>query len=186
MSNSKHTSQQVVVALGSNQGASQTTLYQAVQEICQIEGVTLVKGSSLYRTRPWGYLDQPDFINACILLQVELELHQFYQKLARIELDFGRVRLFKNGPRTLDLDIIWTEHETLNDELLIVPHPRAHERAFVLIPLQEIAPELMLQNKNKSVTELAQALPDSELDGIVRLEDDPLSAYTAVLSRRSS
>lgn len=160
---------QVVIALGSNLGESINTLAQATEAIAQLPQVRLLKQAQLYRTKPWGYLDQPDFVNSAIMIDTSLELHELYRKLAQIELDFGRKRLFKNGPRTLDLDLIWAADAQLNDEQLTIPHPRAQERAFVLVPLSDLDPELKFQDTGLTVAQALAQLPKSELDGVTPL-----------------
>ncbi|MDT3663072.1 MAG: 2-amino-4-hydroxy-6-hydroxymethyldihydropteridine diphosphokinase [Anaerobiospirillum sp.] len=160
---------QVVIALGSNLGESSNTLAQATKTIEQLEQVRLLKQAPLYRTKPWGYADQPDFVNSAILVDTSLELHELYRKLAQIELDFGRKRLFKNGPRTLDLDIIWAQDTKLNDDQLTIPHPRAQERAFVLVPLSDLDPELKFPDTGLTVAQALSQLPPSELAGVTPL-----------------
>lgn len=160
---------QVVIALGSNLGESSNTLAQATKTIEQLEQVRLLKQAPLYRTKPWGYADQPDFVNSAILVDTSLELHELYRKLAQIELDFGRKRLFKNGPRTLDLDIIWAQDTKLNDDQLTIPHPRAQERAFVLVPLSALDPELKFPDTGLTVAQALSQLPPSELAGVTPL-----------------
>ena len=162
---------QVVIALGSNLGESSNTLAQATKTIEQLEQVRLLKQAPLYRTKPWGYADQPDFVNSAILVDTSLELHELYRKLAQIELDFGRKRLFKNGPRTLDLDIIWAQDTKLNDDQLTIPHPRAQERAFVLVPLSALDPELKFPDTGLTVAQALSQLPPSELAGVTQLTD---------------
>lgn len=160
---------QVVIALGSNLGESVTTLEEATKEIAALKGVTLIAKAQLYRTKPWGYLDQPDFVNSALLVATTRELHDLYQELYRLELEFGRKRLFKNGPRTLDLDIIWAEDTMMSDEVLIIPHPRAQERAFVLVPMSDLGQDLRFPDTGKTVKEAIAQLPQSELDGITLL-----------------
>lgn len=166
---------QVVIALGSNLGESLTTLEQATAAINNLPHVTILKTAPCYRTKPWGYLDQPDFVNSALLVETSLELHELYRQLAQIELDFGRQRLFKNGPRTLDLDLIWAEDTKINDAQLTIPHPRAQERAFVLVPMCALDPKLTFPDSGRTVQQALSALPQSERDGVVRLEPEPQS-----------
>ena len=160
---------QVVIALGSNLGESINTLAQATEVIAQLPQVQLLKPAQLYRTKPWGYADQPDFVNSALLIDTSLELHELYRQLAQIELDFGRKRLFKNGPRTLDLDVIWAEDTQLNDDVLTVPHPRAQERAFVLVPMKDLNPDLTFPDTGLTVEQAIKQLPPSELAGVTPL-----------------
>ena len=106
-----------------------------------IPGTNVVAVSSLYRTAPVGYLDQPDFVNACALVETRLAPHELLEELLAIEKRHGRVRAIPNGPRTLDLDIVVYGDRTVNEPGLVIPHPRAHERAFVLDPLFEVWPD---------------------------------------------
>ncbi|MDN0074062.1 2-amino-4-hydroxy-6-hydroxymethyldihydropteridine diphosphokinase [Crenobacter sp. SG2303] len=130
------------IALGSNLEAPAEQVRAALAALAENDGVRLVRASSLYRTAPVGYLDQPDFINAVAELDTSLSPHQLLDTLMEVETRFGRVRTFRNAPRVLDLDVLLYEGVTLDDERLTVPHPRMHERAFVLVPLAEIAPEV--------------------------------------------
>ncbi|MDN0083989.1 2-amino-4-hydroxy-6-hydroxymethyldihydropteridine diphosphokinase [Crenobacter sp. SG2305] len=130
------------IALGSNLEAPAEQVRAALAALAESDGVRLVRASSLYRTAPVGYLDQPDFINAVAELDTSLGPHQLLDTLMEVETRFGRVRTFRNAPRVLDLDVLLYEGVTLDDERLTVPHPRMHERAFVLVPLAEIAPEV--------------------------------------------
>ncbi|MCW3479314.1 2-amino-4-hydroxy-6-hydroxymethyldihydropteridine diphosphokinase [Neisseriaceae bacterium JH1-16] len=130
------------IALGSNLEAPAEQVRAALATLAESAGVRLVRASSLYRTAPVGYADQPDFINAVAELDTTLTPHQLLDTLMAVETRFGRVRTFRNAPRVLDLDVLLYEDLTLDDERLTVPHPRMHERAFVLVPLAEIAPDV--------------------------------------------
>lgn len=160
-----------IIALGSNMGHSLDTLQKAALVIGEDPKIKLLQGSSLYRTKPVGYLDQDDFINAVIEIETSLSPLELYQKLAQIELDFGRVRLFKDGPRTLDLDVIVCEDMLSDDERILLPHPRAQERAFVLVPLHEICPDLVFPDTKQSVSEALNKLSQEDLDGIIKLDE---------------
>jgi 2-amino-4-hydroxy-6-hydroxymethyldihydropteridine diphosphokinase len=130
------------IALGSNLEAPAEQVRAALAALADSPGVRLVRASSLYRTAPVGYLDQPDFINAVAELDITLSPHELLDTLMAVETRFGRVRTFRNAPRVLDLDVLLIDGVTLDDERLTVPHPRMHERAFVLVPLAEIAPDV--------------------------------------------
>ncbi len=162
-----------VIALGSNMGQSATTLKDAVTAINAIEGVSVIKASSLYRTPPVGYLDQDDFINAVIMVESQPDPVALYERLAAIELEFGRVRLFKDGPRTLDLDIICAGDLISSDVRVILPHPRAQQRAFVLVPLNEIAPDLVFPDSGLTAAQALERLNPEDLSGIERIADAP-------------
>lgn len=163
---------QAIIALGSNMGQSIETLTEALKAINNIDGVTIVKASSLYRTKPVGYLDQDDFINAVIELEISILPMDLYDNLAKIELDFGRVRLIKNGPRTLDLDVISCDNLLSDDPKLILPHPRAQERAFVIVPMSEIVPNLVFADSKLSVLQVLAKLPVKDVQEIIKLEQN--------------
>jgi 2-amino-4-hydroxy-6-hydroxymethyldihydropteridine diphosphokinase len=121
--------------------------------------------SSLYRTAPVGILSQPDFVNAVALLETTLPPEALLDALLDIEARFGRVRRERNGPRTLDLDLLLYDNIELDLPRLTLPHPRLHLRAFVLLPLAEIAPDLAIPRRGS----LAAWLPAVANQGIVRL-----------------
>jgi 2-amino-4-hydroxy-6-hydroxymethyldihydropteridine diphosphokinase len=129
------------VAFGSNLEAPQQQVKAAIAALAEQPGLTLVLVSSLYRTAPVGYLDQPDFINAVAEFETTLTPPRLLETLLAVEERFGRVRTFRNAPRVLDLDLLLVEGFTSDTETLALPHPRMHERAFVMVPLAEIAPE---------------------------------------------
>ncbi len=144
------------VALGSNLDNPQQQVRSAMDELDKLHGVRIMARSSLYRTAPVGYADQPDFINACVKLQTALTPLDLLAGLQALEKRHGRERKMANGPRTLDLDILLYDEMRHHDHQLTLPHPRMHERAFVLLPLAEIAPELLIA-QGKTVQEwLAQ------------------------------
>lgn len=135
---------QAFVALGSNLDSPASHIKSALAALNSIANTQLVRSSSLYRTAPVGYVDQPDFINAVAELQTSLQPLELLQALMEIEAHFGRVRTFRNAPRVLDLDLLVYEGEQSCTDELTIPHPRMHERAFVMVPLAEIAPTLHL------------------------------------------
>ena len=125
----------VVLALGSNMGEPIENLRSAVAEISTF--ATVLKRSQIYKTEPVGYLDQDDFFNATILCETHLESLQLLKKCKEIESQMGRVKSFRNAPRPIDIDIIFYEGESINTEVLQIPHPRWSERDFVLSPLSD-------------------------------------------------
>lgn len=129
------------IALGSNLGDSKETLAAAVKMLDDACGIEVKKVSSLYRTKPVGYLDQPDFINGAIKIQTTLKPHELLDVTRRIEYELGRVRTIKNGARTIDLDILLYGQQKILTENLIVPHERMFGRAFVLVPLCDVIDE---------------------------------------------
>ncbi len=128
------------LGLGSNLESPAEQVLAAFERIAATPGVTLLRASSLYRTAPIGYADQPDFINAVVEVATTLAPRALLHAMLDIEHCHGRVREFQNAPRTLDVDILLYGDMSLETEGLTLPHPRAHERAFVLLPLMEIAP----------------------------------------------
>ncbi|NDJ20708.1 2-amino-4-hydroxy-6-hydroxymethyldihydropteridine diphosphokinase [Nostoc sp. B(2019)] len=127
-------------ALGSNMGESQATLEAAIETLAQTPGIFLEARSHWYRTKAVGP-PQPDYLNGCAILQVEISPQKLLETLLGIEQTFGRVRQERWGPRTLDLDLLLYDDLILQTPNLQIPHPRMRERAFVLVPLAEIAPD---------------------------------------------
>ena len=130
------------VGLGSNLEDPENQVHEAFNELDRLPHTRLVRKSSLYRTAPIGHATQPDFVNAVAQLETGLPAERLLAALQEIEKSHGRVRTFKNAPRTLDLDLLLFGDARLNSPQLTVPHPRMHQRAFVLKPLLEIAPQL--------------------------------------------
>lgn len=135
------------IALGANLGDPQAAVRQAIAALDQLPQTRLLQASSLYLTAPVGLLDQPDFVNAVAAVETSLAPEALLQALLAEELQQGRVRSIANAPRTLDLDILLYGDQVLDTPSLTVPHPRLHLRAFVLVPLAEIAPELRLPGR---------------------------------------
>ena len=132
------------IALGSNLNDPVTHMERAFGEIGKLPGTHLLARSSLYCSAPVGYPDQPDFINAVASIETALEPHALLEALLAIEQQHGRVRDLRNGPRVLDLDVLLYDDLVCHEHGLTLPHPRMHERAFVLEPLLEIAPDCVI------------------------------------------
>jgi 2-amino-4-hydroxy-6-hydroxymethyldihydropteridine diphosphokinase len=132
------------VGLGSNLGDREATLRAAVDELATTPGVEVVAVSTLVDTEPVGYLDQPRFLNGVVVLETDLPARTLLGVLLAVEAGFGRDRAAApaQGPRTLDLDLLLYGDAEIDEEGLTIPHPRLHERGFVLGPLQEVAPGL--------------------------------------------
>ena len=130
------------VALGSNLGDPRQQVLDAIAALARLADTRLLRRSALYRTPPWGVLEQPPFINAVAELDTGLSPRALLQALLAIEQRAGRVRAERNGPRTLDLDLLHVEGVRLDSPELTLPHPRMAERAFVLVPLHDLAPAL--------------------------------------------
>jgi 2-amino-4-hydroxy-6-hydroxymethyldihydropteridine diphosphokinase len=132
------------IGLGANLADPEKQVRAALDELAAAPGIVLERKSSLYRTAPIGYDNQPDFINAVARVRTTLEPQALLDALLDIERTHGRVREFLNAPRTLDLDVLLYEDRVINTDTLNVPHPRAHLRAFVLLPLLEVSPDVII------------------------------------------
>ena len=153
------------VALGANIGDPTATVLAAFAALANLTDSRVVHTSSLYRTAPVGLTNQPDFINAVAMLETGLAPEELLDALLDLEARFGRVRRDRNGPRTLDLDLLLYNDIELDLPRLILPHPRLHLRAFVLHPLAEIAPELAIPGRGS----VAAWLPAVANQGVDRL-----------------
>lgn len=151
------------VGLGSNLDDPRDQVSRGMEEVGALPGTRLIKRSSLYRTAPIGYLDQPDFINAVIMIETGLIPHALLDGLLSVERRHGRVREFRNAPRTLDLDVLLYDNVVLRERGLTIPHPRMHERAFVLLPLAEIAPDFVIPGAGR-VADLLPGCQDQRLE----------------------
>jgi 2-amino-4-hydroxy-6-hydroxymethyldihydropteridine diphosphokinase len=143
----------VYLALGSNLGDRLANLKQAIDSLTpQME----VKAkSSVYETPPWGYEDQPKFLNQVVKAKTYLDPEPLLKHLKRLEVALGRQPSFPNGPRLIDMDILFYDDLILNTSSLVIPHPRLQERGFVLLPLMELGPDLVHPLSKKSVREMA-------------------------------
>ena len=142
------------ITLGSNMGDRQENFKNAMAKIEEVNGIKITKTSSFIVTEPWGNEDQEEFLNGAIKVETYLTPRELMTELLRIELELGRVREIKWGPRIIDLDIVLYDDVISNDEFIILPHPLMHLRDFVLKPLNEIAPYALHPLKNKRVFEL--------------------------------
>ncbi|MBE9122395.1 2-amino-4-hydroxy-6-hydroxymethyldihydropteridine diphosphokinase [Tychonema sp. LEGE 07199] len=143
------------IALGSNLGDSLATLSSAIATLNNTPEITVKSHSSWYKTAPVGP-PQPDYINACAILEAALEPKQLLAALLEIEIKFNRIRREKWGPRTLDLDLLLYDDLILETPTLTLPHPRMTERAFVLVPLAEIAPDWVHPVTKSAIDQLVQ------------------------------
>ena len=143
----------VYLALGSNLGDRLANLKQAIDSLTpQME---VRAKSSVYETPPWGYADQPKFLNQVVKAKTYLDPEPLLKHLKRLEVALGRQASFPNGPRLIDMDILFYNDLILNTSSLVIPHPRLHERGFVLLPLMELNPDLVHPLSKKSVREMA-------------------------------
>ena len=156
-----------VIGLGANLGDARASVLGALDVLDLLPSTRLLRASKLYRTPAWGQTEQPDFINAAAVLETGLDARALLERLLAIERDFGRTRVVGErwGPRTLDLDLLLFGDAVIAEPGLQVPHPHLHERAFVLLPLAEIAPELMIP-KIGTVGELASTLASDGIEAI--------------------
>lgn len=155
----------VFVGLGGNLGDTEGTLRKGIAALAGLPQGRLVAASSLYRSAALGHADQPDFVNAVAQLSTELAPRPLLAALLAIEQRFGRERSFRNAPRTLDLDLLLYDAQTIDEPELVVPHPRMRERAFVLLPLLEIAPGCVIPGRGPAADWLARCADQA----IVRL-----------------
>lgn len=142
------------IGLGSNIGESQTILEGAITMFARTSGITIESVSSWYTTAPVGGPPQPDYLNGVVIMRVQMSPQQLLQKLLEIEETFGRERRERWGPRTLDLDILLFDDIIIKTPYLQIPHPRLTQRAFVLIPLKEIAPDWMEPVTGETISQL--------------------------------
>jgi 2-amino-4-hydroxy-6-hydroxymethyldihydropteridine diphosphokinase len=158
----------VLIGLGGNIGDVRATFRKAISNICGMTQATLIARSADYATPPWGDEQQERFTNACIEIETELDPHALLFTMHKIEHKFGRNRVQERhwGPRPLDLDMLAYDDEVIDKPELRLPHPRLFERAFVLVPLAEIAPDRMINGRTprESLALLSNA-------GIERLPD---------------
>ncbi len=151
------------IGLGANLGEPETQVRTAIAALGKLPKTRLVRASSLYRSAPVDYANQPDFVNAVAEIDTGLGAKALLEEMLAIELRFGRARTFLNAPRTLDLDLLLYGDQVIAEPGLTVPHPRMHERAFVLAPLAEIAPDAIVLGKGP-VAALLAACADQEVE----------------------
>jgi 2-amino-4-hydroxy-6-hydroxymethyldihydropteridine diphosphokinase len=155
----------VYVGLGANLGDARATLEAALREIAQLQRTRLLAHSSLYRTAPVD-AGGPEFVNAVVELETTLAPGELLDALHAIERAHGRERPFRNAPRTLDLDVLLYADRVIAGEHLLVPHPRLHERAFVLVPLAQIAPDVTVPGRGR-VADLLAAVAHQRIEVLV-------------------
>lgn len=155
-----------IIAMGGNVGDVRATFGAAIGDICTLAQARLLARSSDYATPPWGDEQQPRFVNACIEIETGLDPHALLAVLQSVERKFGRDRAHERrwGPRTLDLDLIAYDDVSLQTAELTLPHPRLFARAFVLVPLAEIAPDRQIGGRT-----VKTALAEVSREGIERL-----------------
>ncbi|MFB2892666.1 2-amino-4-hydroxy-6-hydroxymethyldihydropteridine diphosphokinase [Aerosakkonemataceae cyanobacterium BLCC-F50] len=158
---------QSAIALGSNLGDSRSILESSLKMLDQTSGISLELQSSWYRTKAVGP-PQPDYLNGCAVLKVQMSPWELLETLLAIEAKFGRVRQERWGPRILDLDLLLFDNLILETPGLTIPHPWLRERAFVLVPLAEIAPNWIEPVSGKAIAQLVQAV---DCSGVTKIEN---------------
>jgi 2-amino-4-hydroxy-6-hydroxymethyldihydropteridine diphosphokinase len=158
------------IALGSNLEDPAAQVKAGFAALAALPATRLTAQSALYRSAPAGYADQPDFINAVAAIETALTPRALLDALLAIEHSHGRVREFLNAPRTLDLDVLLYGDRQWHEHGLTIPHPRMHERAFVLLPLAEIAPRCVIPGRGR-VSELLRAIDASGVKQLAEYSD---------------
>lgn len=143
----------VYLSLGTNLGNRAANLKGAISSLAP--QMTVKAKSKVYETPPWGYEDQPNFFNQVVSARTYIEPLPLLRHLKRLEVALGRKATFKYGPRLIDIDILFYDDLVLDEPSLVIPHPHLHERAFVLLPMMDIAPDLLHPVKRKSIRELS-------------------------------
>jgi len=152
----------VYISLGTNIGDREKFLCKALEAFPP--KIQITKRSLIYETEPWGFKNQGDFLNQVIEAETSLDPHELMQVLKKIEKELGREKIFKYGPRNIDLDILFFDDAIIHDEDLNIPHPMVPNRAFVLIPLKEIAPDFVHPESGISVSELAESISNEGVE----------------------
>jgi len=152
----------VYLALGSNVGDRAANLKEALAALSPQMDVKAK--SKIYETPPWGYTDQEKFLNQAVKVITYVEPEPLLKHLKRLEVALGRKETFQNGPRVIDIDILFYDDQIIESPVVTIPHPRMHERGFVLMPMLDIAPDLMHPVKQQTIREL---IASCDLGGIV-------------------
>jgi 2-amino-4-hydroxy-6-hydroxymethyldihydropteridine diphosphokinase len=150
------------IGMGSNVGDKLFQCQKAISELLKIDSHRLLARSSFYKTQPVGYASQDWFVNGVIEIETDLDAQGLFRSLKAVESRLGRQETFRWGPRTIDLDLLFYDDEQSQSEELRIPHPRLHERRFVLVPLAEINPLLMHPVLKKTVRELLDHLAEDQ------------------------
>ena len=160
----------VYLGLGSNQSDPINQIKNATELIEKIETSKIIKKSSLYESLPVGYLDQPNFINQVISLQTSLSPAELFERFQQIEFQLKRVKKIVNGPRTIDIDILLFNQEIILTNDLTIPHPRMLDRAFVMIPLLEIEPNILVPK----ISNLKEILGKLDIKTLTKIDDQSI------------
>jgi 2-amino-4-hydroxy-6-hydroxymethyldihydropteridine diphosphokinase len=149
-----------LIGIGSNVGDKAGNIARAIELLCSDGAVRLVRASRFYRSAPWGIAEQDWFANAAISVATSVPPHDLLRRCLAVEDDMGRVRQLKWGPRLIDVDVLTYRSETVDDPDLKLPHPYIEQRSFVLVPLLDIAPNVLV--RGRTVAELAAAIKTSD------------------------
>ncbi len=152
------------IALGTNIEPREEHFNQAIESLKTYSSIHIVQMSSIYETKPVGYTEQADFLNMVVQVQTDFTPFELLDICQQIEQQLGRKRTIRFGPRSIDLDVLLFNNNTIDTETLTIPHPRMHERAFVLIPLQEIEPNLKF--KGASLKEWLNQLSKKDVEDV--------------------
>jgi 2-amino-4-hydroxy-6-hydroxymethyldihydropteridine diphosphokinase len=163
------------ISIGSNLGNRLKYIREAIRRIEQSKEIKISRASSVYETQPAEYKDQPWFLNMVLELEISLEPLNLLELLLETEGQMGRRRTRRYGPRNIDLDLLLYDNLVLNSDMLTLPHPRMHERRFVLVPLAEIAPQVVHPLLKKNVKKL---LEDLSTDSVSRKEEFEVRLYS--------
>jgi 2-amino-4-hydroxy-6-hydroxymethyldihydropteridine diphosphokinase len=163
------------LSLGSNLGDRRLNLRTAIERLNEHPEIRVVKVSPLYETKPVGYTEQPDFLNLCVQIETALSPEKLLEYTLSTELELGRQRDIYWGPRTIDIDILLLDGQVMDTADLIIPHPRMQERAFVLLPLADLAGDLVHPVTQQSVSDMAKRVVGKE--GVFRCQIPLASGY---------
>jgi 2-amino-4-hydroxy-6-hydroxymethyldihydropteridine diphosphokinase len=152
----------VLIALGTNLGDREQNLAAAKSAL--LPKIHIERESSIYETAPWGYEDQPDFLNQVIEVVTDLRPRPLLRYLKKVEEEMGRLKTFRNGPRLIDLDILFYGQKVIKRPDLKIPHPRLQDRAFVLVPLAELVPDLVHPVLGESIKDLLAKIDTSTVN----------------------
>lgn len=167
----------IYLSLGSNLGDREGYLQKALELLEESGKIILYRSSSIYETDPVGITNQPMFLNLVVQGKTSYTPHELLHQVQEVERKLGRTREIRWGPRTIDIDILLYNHQQINEQDLTIPHPRMKERGFVLVPLREIAGNLVIPGEEETVAELAARLSEEG----VRLWKSPLPLGADVL-----
>ena len=157
---------EVYISVGSNRGNPKANVNRCIDEIKKTEKITFKNISPYYLTSPMDYFDQPKFVNCCVHLETEMEPAEFLRTMQAIENKIGKGKEFHSGPRKIDIDILLFDDLILINNDLRIPHPRLHQRRFVLVPLMDLNKTLVHPELNQTVEEILNNLPDNPLETV--------------------